>query len=182
VEHVTHERTPTRAVQIGSFSRYRLKYAEEADWVFRGFAEALKTDAQLSAYLIVRLPYTEDEARPPATEGEATEQASEPDPEEPPEVDLTKLVEKWKADLKKQYNIGDERLVVLVVPAREQYDTEGVETWVVPKGAQPPDPYANPEEEAAEASAEETGEETEETGEAEETTDEDEPRPPLPRA
>ena len=63
------------------------------------------------------------------------------------------LAEKWKSELKKN-GVGEHRVIVMVVPTREQQWCGQIETWVVPPGAPLPDPsadeFADDEEEAAE--------------------------------
>lgn len=96
-------------------------------------ADVLKADEQLTGCLILRLA--------PA-EVRDTDPAVPVDPGEPPGVDLVKLSEKWKAELKKN-GIGEERLIVMVVPPREEQYSAELETWVVPPGALLPDPSAD---------------------------------------
>jgi hypothetical protein len=74
----------------------------------------------------------------------------EVDPDGPPPVDLTQLVEKWKAELKKKYGVGGHRLIVMAVASNEVWAGGGLETWVVPPGALLPDPSANVESEVEE--------------------------------
>lgn len=135
------ERRPAAATQVARIDDYQLRFEEEARSFFRGFAEVLKADENLSAYLVIRLPAPRDgDGTPP-----------EPlYPGEPPEIDMQRLAEKWRADLRKEYDIGDQRFVVLVVPPKEEWEGSGVEAWVVPAGAAPPDPYAKEDEEEAE--------------------------------
>jgi len=136
------ERRPPKATQVARMDRYQLKYEAEARSFFRGFAEVLKADNELTAYLVIRLH------TPPQSDGD---EAAAPDPEEPPDVDLAKLAEKWKGELKDAYGIGERRLVVLVVPPPEDWTAGEIEAWVVPAGAAPPDPYAAEDAEAEEA-------------------------------
>lgn len=112
------ERKPERPMQIGSFDRYYLKYPDEAKVVFKGFADVLKADESLTACLVVRLDMPRDNE---------TGETLRPDPDEPPDIDLMKLVETWKRDLKKEFGIGDNRLVVLVVPPQEAWDIGAIE-------------------------------------------------------
>ena len=136
------ERKPERSVQIADLSAYVLKY--NADWAFKSLADLLKADAQLTACLVVR---------PGLAEAVDADPERTVDPNELPDVDVLKLTEKWKAEFKKN-GIGEHRLIVMVMPAREYQSGGGLETWVVPPGALLPDPSAdedvvNVEEEAA---------------------------------
>jgi hypothetical protein len=147
------ERRPDRAVQLGTFSQYRLKWPDEARDIFEGFAEALKADAELNACLVVWLPY----AGPP-TEEEEAEAAPVPAPDEPPHVNLARLAEQWRDELKSKYGVGGQRVTLIFVPAPDEWGGDAIETWVVPRGAAPPDPYGPGEEppvEAAEGNPEE---------------------------
>lgn len=119
------ERRPARSVQIAGLDEYTLKY--NAEWAFKGLADVLKSDAQLTACLVVRPGPAEPE---------------EADPDEPPDVDVLRLAEKWKAEFKKN-GIGEHRLIVMVVPSHEHQSGGELETWVVPPGALLPDPSAD---------------------------------------
>lgn len=126
------ERRPERSVQVASLGDYQLKYADGERWAFKGLADVLKADGQLTGCLIIRLA--------PA-ELEDADLDSPPDPDEPPDLDLVQLSEKWKAELKKN-GVGEHRLIVMVVPPREGQWGGEIETWVVPPGAPLPDPSA----------------------------------------
>ena len=143
------ERRPKEAVQVGTFERSELKQGRAARRAFEGFAEVLKADGELTAYVLVYLPF----AGPRENEGEAAQPAAaaEGGPPEPPDIDLAQLAEQWKHDLKRQYGVGEQRLVVVLVPPRESWEADRIVTWIVPHGAAPPDPFAGEEEQVIEA-------------------------------
>jgi hypothetical protein len=99
---------------------------------FEGFADVLKNDSKLAVCIIYRPP----EARP-------FRDPEDPKlPDDPEEIDLAKLVEKWKLRLTSDYQI-ESRRVFIVTAAPGEYDGDGsIETWIVPPGAALPDPYA----------------------------------------
>lgn len=132
VREARPERTPKKATLIGSYNSYDLKYPNSAKWIFEGFADVLRADRQLTVCIFIRpaLPAVDDSI-PRA-------------PDEPPDVDLTKLVEKWKADLMSKYGVSEERIVVITTPPEEAPGS--IETWVVPPGVGLPDPYADEDE------------------------------------
>ncbi|HEX8353181.1 MAG TPA: hypothetical protein VF611_09795 [Pyrinomonadaceae bacterium] len=134
------ERRPERSVKVASLGNYQLKDADGERWAFKGLADVLKADGQLTGCLIVRLA--------PA-ELEDADLDSPADRAEPPGLDLTQLPEKWKAELKKN-GVGEHRLIVMVVPPREGQWGAEIETWVVPPGAPLPDPSAVDEASGAE--------------------------------
>ena len=157
------ERRPSKAVQIGVYPQYQLKHEDDARWVFKAFADVLKADDKMNAVIVVRLPFvgsvesSEDaEVAVEEVPQVAEEVTAEPEDKEPPDINLVELVEKWKAALKKEYGIGDERLVVMFVPARDEYNEDVLEAWVVPQGVAMPDPFAIEDEEAPEDNEEET--------------------------
>jgi hypothetical protein len=138
------EERPSEAVQLSSFSAYQIADEEEARRAFEGFADVLRNDEKLNACLIVRLS-KKSEKKPEA--GETIKPDNAPDessPNELPKADLMALVEKWKADLVKDYGISEHRLVVTTGEASEWSDGD-VETWIVPHGAALPDPEAKDE-------------------------------------
>jgi hypothetical protein len=124
------ERRPERSVQVASLGNYQLKYADGERWAFKGLADVLKADGQLTGCLVIRLAPAEVEDADPEAPA---------DPGEPP--DLVQLPEKWKAELKKN-GVGEHRLIVMVVPPRAGQWGGEIETWVVPPGAPLPDPPA----------------------------------------
>lgn len=127
------ERRPEKAAQIGVFDQFYLKYEENERRAFRGFAEVLKADERLNACVIVRPDYARTEKFDPDAPR---------DPEEPRDVDLVQLAERWKARLSKEYGIGEHRFVVIVAPPDSEGPSDELETWVVPQGALLPDPSA----------------------------------------
>lgn len=127
VKEAKPERTPKEAVQIGSYNDYLLKYPDNERWIFEGFADVLRANERLSVCIIYR----------PRIEGGEEFEA----PDEPPDIELSKLVEKWTSELMENYKLKESRIVVL--PAIPNEFNEGtVEVWVVPPGAALPDPYA----------------------------------------
>jgi hypothetical protein len=125
------ERRPGRSVQIAGLDEHTLKY--NVDWAFKGLADVLKADPQLTACLVVR---------PGPAEPEEVDPEETVDPGEPPDVDVLQLTEKWKAEFKKN-GIGEHRLIIMVIPTREHQSAGELETWVVPPGAPLPDPSAD---------------------------------------
>lgn len=139
------EQRPEEATLIGPYDALLLKYPADARTLFKAFAEALKADEEMTAALTVYLP------SPPETKPEwaVTEPGDKPD------VDLVQLVEKWKSDLRKEYGIGEHRLLVTFVPHEgDEWDSGAVVTWLVPPGVAPPGPYDEEEEEESEEAEE----------------------------
>lgn len=126
------ERIPKAAVQLGTFRDYDLKYPATEKWAFEGFADVLKANNNLGVCIIVRPPLAPSFRDPELPQI----------PDEPPDIDLTKLIETWKAQLAKSYQIESRRIFVITASARE--GNEGtIETWIIPPGAAMPDPYAD---------------------------------------
>lgn len=121
------ERTPKEAVQIGAYEDYLLKYPDRERPIFEGFADVLRADRQLNVCIVIR----------PRIEGE--ERYTLPD--EPPDIDPQKLAEKWKMELMEKFGVEEKRIILL--PAASDEFHEGlIEVWVVPPGAPLPDLYA----------------------------------------
>jgi hypothetical protein len=93
----------------------------------------LKADERLTACVVIRAARAEPET--PTREAPV-------DAVEPPPVDLVRLAEKWKARLKKEYGIGEHRLVIMVGTPAPDWALGELQTWVVPPGAALPDPSA----------------------------------------
>ena len=159
VEEVKHERKLTKAIQLGTFDRFVLNDEESSRLIFKGFAESLRDDKDLRACIIIRSEFIGVKDAEASEEDEEinaepiVEQISATD--EVPDVDPAQLVEKWKKDLVEKYGIGENRLVVIVAPARDEYRVGEIETWIVPNDVALPDPYAIEEEEPEEPIAEE---------------------------
>lgn len=127
------ERRPEKAQSFGDFSQYDLKYEENERRVFKELAAILKADDMLSVCIVVwpNVP-SNGNVNPEVT----------PDPKEPPDVDLARLAETWKARLSKEYGIGEHRVTLMVMPSSDEGRSDELETWVVPPGAPLPDPSA----------------------------------------
>jgi hypothetical protein len=126
------ERRPERSVRIAALDEFQFKYGEGERWAFKSLADVLKADGQLTACVVIR---------PAPAEAKESDPESPVDPNEPPDVDLVQLAERWRAELKK-HGVGEHRLIVMVVPSRDDSSGGELETWVVPPGAPLPDPSA----------------------------------------
>lgn len=131
VEEAEPEATPKEAAHLGTYNSYILKYREEERHVFEGLLDMLRADARLSVCLIVR-PRGETPGAPLM-------------PDEPPDIDLAGLVEKWKAEMVEKYRLGGNRIIVMLA---DEGDTVNgtIEAWVVPAGASLPNPYSSNDE------------------------------------
>lgn len=132
VKESRSEGAPKEAVRLGTFWDNDLKYAATEKWVFEGFADVLKSNHNLGVCIILRPKEAPDFRDPeyPATS------------DQPPAPDLGKLIEKWKKQLVKDYQIEERRIFVITAAARDGYDGT-IETWIIPPGANLPDPYAD---------------------------------------
>lgn len=142
------ERSPEQSVRLASLEDWQLKYGDAERWGFKGLAGVLKADAKMTGVVVVRPA--------PAKVG-AVDLETPVDPDDPPDVDLLKLVEQWKQELKKD-GVGEHRLIVMVVPPKEDQTGGELETWVVPPGAPLPDPSAEDDAESVEEEEEENPE------------------------
>jgi len=133
VKERKRERRPKESVRIGAFDEFSLRYDDNVRFVFKGFAEVLKADEQLTACIVIHVAQSKPEDADPSYPV---------DPNEQPPVDLVQLAQSWKARLKKEYGIGEHRLVILVGPPAEEWALGELQTWVVPPGAALPDPSA----------------------------------------
>ncbi|MBA2734914.1 MAG: hypothetical protein H0U54_18780 [Acidobacteria bacterium] len=168
VEEVKTERRLKKNIRLGTFSQYELKYNDGARSVFKEFAEILRRDENLRACIIVRPeiasvpePGADEADEAIASEAVISDEAVVSDklpnevvPDEPPDVDLLQVVEKWKRDLVKEYQISENRMVVMIAPAQEEYQEGHIETWVVPPDAPLPDLYPPQEVETGETEEE----------------------------
>lgn len=128
-EETAPEPKPEVAVKVGQFDDQSLEDAAYARRVFQGFADVLNKDKQMQACVIIRpLSKTAEQEAQDKKWGIAR-------------ADLHALAEAWRNDLEKKYGISRDRLFVVTVEASE-YSSGIVETWLVPAGAQLPDPNA----------------------------------------
>ena len=149
-----------KTVKVRDFYAYELGSEQNQKNVFTRLKEILTADKTVRAFLVVRLetPTTVDEAEPGEAKPDAApvvdnEPVSEPVEEREP-ADLTKLVEKWRAELANTHKISADRFIVLFTTAGEA-DSSYVSLWIVPKGQPLPNP--NEEEEPAEDTAKDPG-------------------------
>jgi hypothetical protein len=131
VKEAKPERTPKEAVQIGSYNNYYLKTTHEERLIFEGFADVLHANRKLNVCFIVH-PLIETE-----------EKYSLPD--EPPDIEPSKVIERWKTELTEKYGVEANRIYVLT-GATDEYNGGMIEVWAVPLGATLPDPFASPDE------------------------------------
>ncbi|HEY0319956.1 MAG TPA: hypothetical protein VGC66_03210 [Pyrinomonadaceae bacterium] len=128
------EPVPDKAVRISSYEQFALDDETVTRQIFEGFADVLDKNERLSACVIIR---------PAKKIVEKTEDASKDTPaEKEPQVDMVSLVEGWKSKLEEKYGVSRNRLYVIVAPVEENdlTDSGSLETWIVPSGAQLPNP------------------------------------------
>lgn len=131
VKEAKPEATPEKAIQIGTYNDYLLKYSEQERSTFNGFADVLRANEQLNVYIVTR-PRIEQ-----------LEQSVLPD--DPPDIDPVKLADKWKTELMEKSGIKENRIIIINSTADENRQGE-VEVWVAPPGASLPDPNASTDE------------------------------------
>lgn len=143
------EKALATTIKAGDFQGYNLDDEKNQKGIFSRLSEILTLDKTVRAYLVVRLnqPDPEEEAPAEAVQPAVADQLPEPtepiEAEKPP-VDLTKLVEKWRADLASAHKIGPDRLIIVFTS--EPYSNY-LSLWIVPKGAPLPNPKEEVEEE-----------------------------------
>ena len=136
------EKALATTIKAGDFQGYNLDDEKNQKAIFSRLSEILTLDKTVRAFLVVRLnqPDPEEEAQPAAVESQTTEDQVE----EKPPVDLTKLVEKWRAELASTHKIGPDRLIIVFTS--EPYSNY-LSLWIVPKGAPLPNPNEQIEDE-----------------------------------
>jgi hypothetical protein len=136
------EERPSEAKRLGSFADFMLTDEGGARRAFEGFADVLRSDEQMSACLIVRIVKKAEQGGATEETPKAEDAPAEPVINDSEKLDIMALIDKWRAELVKDYGISEHRLIVM--PA-EKDDFYELETWIVPRGAALPDP--NPKEE-----------------------------------
>ena len=140
------EKALATTIKAGDFQGYNLDDEKNQKGLFSRLSEILTVDKTVRAFLVVRLNQPEPEEEPQsAVENQLPEpESTEPAEEEKPPVDLSKLVEKWRADLATTHKIGPDRLIIVFTS--EPYSNY-LSLWIVPKGAPLPNPNEQIEEE-----------------------------------
>jgi hypothetical protein len=138
------EEKPSKAIQLGSFSDITLVDEGEARRAFEGFADVLRSDEHLNACLIVRIEKKAEQVAENEETPKAADAPAEPVINDLPRADLLALIEKWRADLVKDYGISEHRFVIMTA-AKDENGFDDLETWIVPHGAALPDPNAKEE-------------------------------------
>ena len=123
------EPAPLKAMQIGTYDEYWLVDTKEERRVFKGFADVLRSDKTLTVYLIVRPGIT-------PVDSESSETAAK--------VDLLKLSQKWKTELRDKLDVSEDRIVV-IESAIGEFNEGQLEVWVAPPGAPLPPPQTQEE-------------------------------------
>lgn len=136
-----------RTVKAGDFYAYDLGDPKNETDVFTRLKEILSAEKTLRAFLVVRLEspnshetlIDEEPESPGVPETSTSELIEQREP-----TDLTKLVEKWRMELANKHKIGPDRLIVLFTTA-EEFDSNHISLWIVPKGQPLPDPHEEEE-------------------------------------
>lgn len=153
------ELAPTTTRQIGDFGDYELGDERGERWAFKAMLDALRLAGDLRVCIIVRLEKEaiaeesgedkEESERAPEVTPLITDLSDLPDDStELQGADFLKFVDKWKAELYEKHKIPEDRVLVLFATRREDFGNR-LETWVVPHGALPPDPDAEPPDEVS---------------------------------
>lgn len=127
VKEARRERTPKEAVEIGSYYSYFLKIPQEERFIFDGFADVFRSNHELNVCFVIH----------PLVKSVDKETA----PDEPPDIEPLKIIEKWKAELAEKYGIKENRIFLLTA-APDESNSGMIEVWAVPLGAALPDPFA----------------------------------------
>ncbi len=133
------ELPPVKTIKIDDFYASHLATERNQIALLTRLTEILREQKSVRVFLVVRLAQPMPEEQIEDSEAPV---ASEPEPaptEEPEEVDLTKLVEKWRVELAKKHNIGDDRFVTLSTQATD-FQPNLLALWIVPRGQPLPDP------------------------------------------
>jgi hypothetical protein len=131
---VGSEKPFAKTIKAGDFNIWDLQEKNQTE-IYSRLSEILTLDKTARAFLVVRLEQPDPE--------EAI-QPTEPVEQDSPPVDLTKLVEKWRADLATTHKIGPDRLII-VYSSEPSFAT--LSLWFVPKGAPLPNPKEDDESE-----------------------------------
>lgn len=142
------EKALATTIKVADFYDWILDDEKNQKGIFSRLSEVLTVDKTVRAFLVVRLappePPEEETTKEPQVAPIQLPESTEPVEEEKPPVDLTKLVEKWRADLAATHKIGPDRLIIVFTS--EPYSNY-LSLWIVPKGAPLPNPKEETEEE-----------------------------------
>lgn len=147
------ERLPAEAFQLDGLDYEERPDADLERWVLGNLAEQLKDDPQASAVIIIR-PYEPEPPGLDSEEGESGGESSQAEAsaeveagpaegagEEESAVNPQALAERWRQTLVEKYGIEFHRVQVMF--GRPQHFVNGqLLTWVVPRDAPLPDPFA----------------------------------------
>ena len=146
------EQPPRKTVSLSWLNDSELGYSGVERNAFRQMVRALQQFPTLRACVVVTFgtyEETEEATQPSILQEQETQEtttASEPEVEPEPEpADVPKLVEKWREELLQKYKIGADRFVVLF-SRTDSFSNNMLETFVVPAGADLPNPNAMNEE------------------------------------
>jgi len=146
------EQPPSKAVSLAWLSDSELGYSGVERAALKRIVDALRQFPTLRACVVVTFGTyeepPEEAAQQPTVEAETpgTDESTAPEPAAAPEpdpADVAKLVDKWKDELAEKYKIGADRFVVLFTHS-DGFSNNMLETWVVPPGAELPNPEGEP--------------------------------------
>ena len=152
------ERKITDAFKLNTYEAYGDENDDAEQWMIENLADVLRQNPNASACLIAREPYED----PSAVEGETEETTAEPDvvavqesaeqekaAESVEESSLMETAERWKKVLVEKFGISPHR-ILLMEKRPWPWRPGRLTSWVVPKGASLPNPYARDEDELEE--------------------------------
>ena len=145
------ELPPLKTVNSGDFYDSELAKEQNQIALFTRLTEILREQKTVRIFLVVRVAQpmlyeeSEDSEGPVVDKAEPTPTEEQTAIEEVEEVDLPKLVEKWRVELAKKHNIGDDRFITLTMPATDLQPSM-LSLWIVPRGQPLPDPNEELEE------------------------------------
>jgi|SRR5581483_4470816 len=120
------DRLSDKAVAIGSYFADQMEEAKNQKLAFSRVTELLN-DFPNSRICFVIFPQSEVNLQNNKREEES-------------EVDINDLVQKWRIELISQFNIAPDRIVILFAPATGNASGDMLQSWIVPQGANLPDP------------------------------------------
>jgi len=157
------EKVVAQTLRLNTIQTYESKEDGNVQWVLENLADMLRDDAKARGCLVVHPPQPDEPVEEERNDGTAKEKSSAGDSEGEAEPNVVVLAGQWLKRLEKDFGIEEHRILVLI-GRPDLWGSGEIETWVIPRDGDLPNPFAVPDNELSDGEAEEKETGTEEDG------------------
>ncbi len=167
------EKGVAQTLLLNTLQTYALEDDGNLKWALENLADMLHDDATAQGCLVIHPPEPDEPTEEESNDGTAEAESSAGKSKEESEPDVFVSAEQWRKRLKNDFGIDEHRILVLT-GRPDRWGSGEIETWIVPKGGDLPNPFAIPDDEPLDEEVE-----TPETEEDKPKKDDESIEPPV---